>query len=168
MELSAKFKLDALQDAENINDLLTKEDSSKIGIHVTSTFKLDKESRQEWEKKNKASEELALQVSQPKTYPFKNASNVKFPLLTVAAMQFWARVINTPVTDRLYRGDPQKTQEQLVEDSEKILNWTAFVNILNGHFLSEFAGDDESLANFRLVVEEYNESDEGIDEEGSE
>ncbi|KKL06100.1 hypothetical protein LCGC14_2599410, partial [marine sediment metagenome] len=30
-------------------------------------------------------------VSEPKSYPYKKASNVKFPLLTIAAMQFQAR-----------------------------------------------------------------------------
>ena len=36
-------------------------------------------------------EDLALQVSEPKTYPWPNAANVKFPLITIAAMQFAAR-----------------------------------------------------------------------------
>ena len=82
------------------------------------------------------------------------------------------RVLNTPVVDRLYRGNPQKTQEQLVEDAEKVVNWTAFVNILNGHFRSEFINDDESLAKFRLVVEEYDslveepEDEDSDDDEG--
>ena len=95
MELSAKFKLNDLNDSENIAEMFKgdkgKEDLSKIGDHVQSTFRIDKTSRQDWEKKMKAAEELALQVTELKTYPFKKASNVKFPLLTIAAMQFWAR-----------------------------------------------------------------------------
>jgi chaperonin GroES len=91
MELKAKFKLDALQDSENINELLLEEDSKTIGKHVVSTFDIDKTSRKDWERKMKDAEELALQITEPKNYPFKKASNVKFPLLTIAAMQFAAR-----------------------------------------------------------------------------
>jgi chaperonin GroES len=34
---------------------------------------------------------LATQVVEKKTYPWPNAANVKYPLLTTAAMQFAAR-----------------------------------------------------------------------------
>jgi len=101
LELTAKFKLNDLQDSENIADLFKgdkgKEDLSKICLHVQSTFRTDKTSRQEWEKKMKAAEGLALQVTELKTYPFKKASNVKFPLLTIAAMQFQARAYSALV-----------------------------------------------------------------------
>jgi chaperonin GroES len=35
---------------------------------------------------------LALQVAEAKNFPWPNASNVKFPLLTIAALQFLARI----------------------------------------------------------------------------
>jgi chaperonin GroES len=34
---------------------------------------------------------LALQLTEPKSYPWPNAANVKFPLLTIAALQFQSR-----------------------------------------------------------------------------
>src|SRR5688572_16333887 len=34
---------------------------------------------------------LALQMAETKNYPWQNASNVKFPLITIAALQFSAR-----------------------------------------------------------------------------
>ena len=38
-----------------------------------------------------AATKLALQLVEPKSYPWEGAANVKFPLLTIAAMQFAAR-----------------------------------------------------------------------------
>ena len=101
MDLTAKFSLNKLQDAENIADLFIDESGEKdldtIGQHVVSTFDIDKQSRSGWEKAMKVAEELALQITEPKTYPFKKASNVKFPLLTIAAMQFQARAYSALV-----------------------------------------------------------------------
>ena len=91
MDLIAKLKLDQIQDSENIAEDLGKEDLSKIGLHVKGTYEIDKQSRQKWETKMKDAEELALQISQPKSYPWPKAANVKFPLITIASMQFAAR-----------------------------------------------------------------------------
>jgi hypothetical protein len=35
--------------------------------------------------------DIALQVRKPKNYPFDGAANIKYPLVTVAALQFGAR-----------------------------------------------------------------------------
>ena len=91
MELKAKLKLTALQDAENINELISEEDSSAIGLAVKNAYNVDKASRQRWEESSEEATKLALQITEPKTYPWENSSNVKFPLITIAAMQFAAR-----------------------------------------------------------------------------
>jgi chaperonin GroES len=52
----------------------------------------DIRSREPWIRQNKARHiNLAMLVRQGKTFPWPNASNVKFPLLATAAMQFSAR-----------------------------------------------------------------------------
>jgi hypothetical protein len=38
-----------------------------------------------------AAMDIALQVRKPKNYPFDGAANIKYPLVTVAALQFGAR-----------------------------------------------------------------------------
>lgn len=91
MDLNAELNLEKLQDSDNIAELLEKEDLSTIGLHVKGTYEQDKTSRSKWETKMADAEELALQVTQIKTYPWPKASNVKFPLLTIASMQFAAR-----------------------------------------------------------------------------
>lgn len=91
MKLKAKLKLKDIQDSENVNELLKDKDSEIVGLQVTRGYEADKSSRQRWETKMEDATKLALQVSEEKTYPWPNSSNVKFPLITIASMQFAAR-----------------------------------------------------------------------------
>ena len=85
--------LKTLQDSDNLNELLTDEESSKIGLQVKQAYTADKTSRLRFETMMENAEDLALQVMETKTYPWEGAANVKFPLLTIAAMQFHARAM---------------------------------------------------------------------------
>jgi chaperonin GroES len=78
-------------EAENIADLLDDTQLAKVASDVVDGFNIDNRSREEWEKTAKSSMDIALQVKQAKNYPFPGASNVKWPLITVAALQFNAR-----------------------------------------------------------------------------
>lgn len=94
MKLSEKFEplsLEELQDSKNINDLIDEESSRTIGLNVIEWFNADESSREQWKKKMEDANKLALQVTEPKMYPWPKAANVKFPLITIAAMQFAAR-----------------------------------------------------------------------------
>jgi chaperonin GroES len=64
---------------------------SDIAQRVVREYEIDRSSREDWEKRTAAALDLAMMVSEEKSYPFQNASNVKFPLLTTAALQFNAR-----------------------------------------------------------------------------
>ena len=91
LEITTKLKLDAIQDSDNIVDLLTEEENDNIGREVCQNYEIDESSRRKWKTKMEEATELALQLVTPKTYPWPNAANVKFPLLTIASMQFAAR-----------------------------------------------------------------------------
>jgi chaperonin GroES len=91
MKLSAKLSLEKIQDSSNLCKSLSEEDLRTIGDEVVKSYEIDKTSRRKWEIKMQDAMELALQLAQPKTYPWPKASNVKFPLLTIASMQFAAR-----------------------------------------------------------------------------
>jgi chaperonin GroES len=71
--------------------LVPAEDLANISLTVIDEYKIDKQSRDEWEKRLAAAFDLAMLVASEKNYPFERASNVKFPLLTTAALQFNAR-----------------------------------------------------------------------------
>jgi chaperonin GroES len=63
----------------------------EIGETCRLGFEYDLESRSEWESDLDEWIALASQVREPKSYPWPKASNVKYPLLSTAAMQFCAR-----------------------------------------------------------------------------
>ena len=62
-----------------------------IGFNVITEFNLDKDSRAQWERRVESAMKLALQVAEAKSFPWTNASNIKFPLVTIAALQFHSR-----------------------------------------------------------------------------
>ncbi|CAB4130902.1 hypothetical protein UFOVP133_29 [uncultured Caudovirales phage] len=91
MNLKDKFDINDLMYEANIANLLCAEDLATIGLQVVKDFDNDLLSRSSWEKRTEASLKLALQVAEIKNFPWANASNIKFPLITIAALQYHAR-----------------------------------------------------------------------------
>lgn len=87
-----KYKLAELVKAPNVAEMLTKQELECIGETVVSDYRKDLQSREPWEERNEQAIKLALQVVEQKSFPWTNCSNVKFPLLTIAALQFLARI----------------------------------------------------------------------------
>ena len=67
------------------------EELSSLGFRLMDEINLDLTSRLDWEERNEKASKLALQVVERKTFPWPGASNVKFPLITIAAMQYHSR-----------------------------------------------------------------------------
>jgi chaperonin GroES len=116
MNLKDKFNINDLMYEANIATLLSKEDLTTIGVQVIKDFDNDLMSRSQWEKRTEASLKLALQVAETKNFPWPNASNVKFPLITIAALQYHARSYpvlidgNLPVKCRVVGDDKDGTR----------------------------------------------------------
>lgn len=69
-----------------------KDDELKVmGKKICQWFDDDEEARRPWRMKSEQWLKLATQVVEKKTYPWPDSANVKYPLLTTAAMQFSAR-----------------------------------------------------------------------------
>ena len=83
--------LRAMLESINIADSLDEQKLKTIGTEAEQGFMADKQSRAHWETQIDEWTKLATQVREPKTYPWPKASNVKYPLLATAAMQFAAR-----------------------------------------------------------------------------
>lgn len=75
----------------NLTDFVDDDTLTEMGRKVVEWFDEDEDSRSEWRERNDQWLKLATQVMENKTYPWPGAANVKFPLLTTAAMQFAAR-----------------------------------------------------------------------------
>lgn len=84
-------KLLALIDKVNIAADMDDDELGKIASQVILEYDIDKSSRADWEKRIAEATKLAMLVAEDKNYPFEQAANVKYPLLTTAALQFNAR-----------------------------------------------------------------------------
>ena len=78
-------------ESKNIAKDLEDEKLHTIGADALEGYLQDVESRKSWETAMEEWTKLATQHREEKTYPWPKASNVKYPLLTTAAMQFAAR-----------------------------------------------------------------------------
>lgn len=77
--------------SDNIADMLSTEKLADIGGRVCREYEIDERSNTDWRETANKALDIALQVAKPKNYPFPGASNIKYPLITVAALQFNAR-----------------------------------------------------------------------------
>lgn len=91
MKLETTFTLPEILVSDNLARDLSDDDLSTLGSQVVDSYLKDKESRYDWEERNEEALKLALQVMEEKSFPWPNASNIKFPLITIAALQFHAR-----------------------------------------------------------------------------
>lgn len=107
---SISKKLDSINIAKDLDEdkLIT------IGKDCKEGYDSDLGSRRDWEMALEDWTKLAIQVKEEKTYPWPKASNIKFPLLSTAAMQFAARAYPTiipsddkPAKCRVIGNDPE-------------------------------------------------------------
>jgi len=76
----------------DISHLLTESELASLGMKVVEDWQRDKASNQTWrDQTEKAIKRAAQDEGDAKTFPWMNASQVNFPILTVAAQQFAAR-----------------------------------------------------------------------------
>jgi len=78
-------------DADNLANELSDKKLAEIGLNVTEDYETDKSSRKAWEERNAEALKLALQVVEEKSFPWAGASSVKYPLVTIACLQYNAR-----------------------------------------------------------------------------
>lgn len=92
LKLEKHLKItDELCKAPNLTQYFSEVDLSRIGAFVYEGYVADERSRTVWRKMNAAGMDLAMQITKAKTFPWPNCSNVNFPLVTIAALQFHAR-----------------------------------------------------------------------------
>jgi chaperonin GroES len=109
-------------ESTNIAENLDEDKLREIGSRCRQGFEQDLESRKEWEQNIDEWTKLATQAKEMKTYPWPKASNIKYPLLSTAAMQFAARaypsllpsdgrVVKSKVIGKDPTGEKQKRAE---------------------------------------------------------
>lgn len=90
LEKHIKLTKEVIQ-SPNLTDLFSDEDLKRIGEQCWDDYKVDVESREKWLRRTSAAMDLAMQVQKDKTFPWPGCSNIAFPLVTIAALQFHSR-----------------------------------------------------------------------------
>ena len=88
---STGLKFEDIQALDNIAEELDEDTLNKIGSKIVDAYEEDLDSRSEWEDRFDKSMDLAMQTVEKKSFPWDGASNVKYPILTTAALQFSSR-----------------------------------------------------------------------------
>lgn len=89
--MTIKEELQKHVESSNITDDYDSGTLEQVGLQLVEWFDQDNDSRKEWLTSAEKSLRLALQIVEKKSFPWPDAANVKYPLLTTAAMQFAAR-----------------------------------------------------------------------------
>jgi hypothetical protein len=84
-------ELEKLSKSTNAIDAFKPDEVTKLGQEAIEEYRIDRESRSEWEQNARQAMKAILQDKSDKNYPWPKASNVRVPLLTTAALQFAAR-----------------------------------------------------------------------------
>lgn len=113
----------------NIADHLTEQMLSKVGIDALQGYSIDKASMSDWLQSMKKGIELAKLVKKDKNYPFPNCSNVKYPLITSAALQFNGKAYPAIVASegivkaKVYGSDPSGAKAARGERVAEHMSW---------------------------------------------
>ena len=136
--------------AVNIADHLTDEQLAQIGNECKTGFDLDLASREEWEQDLDSWTMLAMQIRERKSFPWANASNIKYPLLSIASMQFNARAYPSliPADGKIVKGkiignDP---------DGSKGDKATRVAEYMSYQFMHEMDGWDEEMDKLLMML----------------
>lgn len=101
MELSTTIPIDRDSiKSPNLADHLSADDLVAIGNQVCDDYERDLQSREHWMRRSEAALDLALQIQKDKTFPWPNCSNIAFPLVTIASLQFHSRAYPAIINGR--------------------------------------------------------------------
>jgi len=117
-------------ESNNLLKGLDDETKQKIANQVSEGYEYDLNSRAKWEQNLQEWTNLALQVREDKSWPWPKASNVKYPLLSIASMQFNARAYPSliPATGDIVKcsvigADPQQIK---LEQAKRVSKFMSF------------------------------------------
>lgn len=81
-------------------ELEVADELERLAARVKADYEIDDRSRSDWKTKYRKWLDFALQIAENKDYPWPEASNIIYPLMTTAAIQFAARAYPAIIRDR--------------------------------------------------------------------
>lgn len=128
--VSTPPSIDKFLEQVNIADKLDQKLLDQIGSDVHDGYKRDLRSKDAWDKQIDTWVKLAAQIKEEKSFPWPKASNIKYPLLATAAMQFAARAYPSlipadgkVVQFRVVGADPQGAKALKADKLAKHMNY---------------------------------------------
>jgi chaperonin GroES len=122
--------LDKLLQGRNLAEGMDEDKLRDIGRACKQGFENDLNSRSEWEKDLRDWTNLAMQVRQAKSFPWVDCSNVQYPILSTAAMQFAARAYPSlvPSDGKIVKSvilgkDPTEEKLNLADRVSTYMSW---------------------------------------------
>jgi len=113
----------------NLCERFDRENLDRIGAWVVENYERDVASRLPWSRRTEAAMDLAMQIQKDKSFPWTNCSNIAFPLVTIAALQFHARaypaIVNgrSVVQCRVIGADPEGIAQARAERIGEHMSW---------------------------------------------
>lgn len=125
-----QFDLIANIASPNLVFEIDEDEIAKLGRKVVEEYEIDLQSRKDegWDERNKAAINLAMLLKEEKTFPWPNAANIKYPLITTAAIQFAARaypaiVDGWNVVKGKVLGEPDEEKRDRAERIGNHMSW---------------------------------------------
>lgn len=167
------MELGRILESQNLVEELDEDTLREIYRDVKEGYELDERSRSGWKKGAEHNMKLATQIAEKKTFPWPDAANVKFPLVTIAVIQFAARAYPSLIPPRdavkgLVIGQPTPEKEARAkrvgdymtyqvleeipdwdEDMDKLIH---IVPILGNAFKKTFFDPDLGIERSQLVL----------------
>ena len=125
-----EMDLREIAESTNIASHLSDDELRTLGNLCKRGFEYDQESRSDFMDNLKDWQKLATLMRETKNFPWEDASNIKYPLITTAAMQFSARSYPTLVPSdgmivkgRVVGKDPDGAKNKKANRVAKYLSW---------------------------------------------
>lgn len=115
------FDILSVLGAQNITEFFDDSELAEIGHKCIREYEIDESNFSDRKTKIEDLYKLALQVAEQKNYPFPNASNIKYPILTKAALGFASLAYPSIVKDdRVCKGKVVGSDDgsEIVKDAE--------------------------------------------------
>ena len=86
------MKLDKILSVDNVAEHLSENELRDVANKVVATYRIDKDSKEEWSDLTEKALKLVRQEEEKKSFPFEGAANIKFPLSTKTVLEIGARL----------------------------------------------------------------------------
>jgi hypothetical protein len=123
------YKLDKAYYSVNIAEDLDEKNLLEIGNSLAELVNDDDLSRSSWLDDQDEWMKLASQVRETKDFPWERASNVKYPLVSLASLQFHARALpslinsNLPVRAKVLGRDPGQAKQMRADRVSRYMSY---------------------------------------------